>query len=271
MSLVYFYFKSQVLLNDLECLDVNRDWHYFTTGVKCWCSQTYLQLRSRGYNVKAVHVPPERGVVCCHADDLHSLLTHPACSDAILIVCFRADRPPQLYADFEVVQNQWSAKDARCCFIPHWPQPNLLKRDVSRSNVKTIGYKGDIGNLHPWFHTKEWLCFMKDNNLIWDLDTSSWGGGVMSHFTHWNDYSSVDLVVSVRKDLSSNSYHKPASKLINAWHAGVPAILGSEISCSELRITELDYVEINEVQEIKRAILDLKADNDRYLKMIENG
>ena len=44
----------------------------------------------------------------------------------------------------------------------------------------------------------------------------------------WHDYSEVDCVVAVRDFGRSSYFHKPATKLYNAWLAGVPFIGGRD-------------------------------------------
>jgi hypothetical protein len=44
----------------------------------------------------------------------------------------------------------------------------------------------------------------------------------------WHDYSTDDLVLAVRDLTEKDALVKPASKLVNAWIAGVPALLGPE-------------------------------------------
>ena len=39
-------------------------------------------------------------------------------------------------------------------------------------------------------------------------------------YGRWDDYSEIDAVVAIRPDRDHLRYCKPASKLINAWHAG---------------------------------------------------
>lgn len=48
----------------------------------------------------------------------------------------------------------------------------------------------------------------------------------------WRDYREADVVVAVRPFDSSLHAAKPPSKLINAWLAGVPALLGAEAARS---------------------------------------
>jgi hypothetical protein len=64
---------------------------------------------------------------------------------------------------------------------------------------------------------------------------------------------------------------KPATKLVNAWQAGVPALLGPEQAFQELRRSELDYLEVASVAEAREAVLQLRRDPGLYRAMVENG
>lgn len=64
---------------------------------------------------------------------------------------------------------------------------------------------------------------------------------------------------------------KPASKLINAWLAGVPALLGAESACRALRRDPLDYLEVGDVAEAEAALRRLRDDPEWMAAMIENG
>src|SRR6185295_13492466 len=57
----------------------------------------------------------------------------------------------------------------------------------------------------------------------------------------WNDYRDVDLVLSGRAESPLMLAFKPATKLYNAWLAGVPALLGDEPAFRALWQSELDY------------------------------
>jgi hypothetical protein len=81
----------------------------------------------------------------------------------------------------------------------------------------------------------------------------------------------VDVVVSLRSDLSHQYPHKPASKLINAWLAGVPAILGPEVAYQELRESDLDYIEACSLDDVIDGVKRLKEDDGLYDDMVQNG
>lgn len=44
----------------------------------------------------------------------------------------------------------------------------------------------------------------------------------------WHDYREIDVVVALRPKSTKKHFCKPATRLYNAWIAGVPAILPNE-------------------------------------------
>lgn len=74
----------------------------------------------------------------------------------------------------------------------------------------------------PELQQPAWQEQLKALGLNWHVVTTS---------SRWHDYSDVDVVLAARAFGRPNSYAwKPATKLYNAWHAGVPAIFSGESS-----------------------------------------
>ena len=65
--------------------------------------------------------------------------------------------------------------------------------------------------------------------------------------------------------------HKPASKLINAWLAGTPALLADEPAFAHLKRSALDYIAIETPQDVIAAVDRLRASPAEYLAMADNG
>ena len=97
----------------------------------------------------------------------------------------------------------------------------------------------------------------------------------------WNDYSQVDCVVAVRPpeprtpdawDSAQFSLNrKPATKLYNAWMAGVPAILSPDIAFQDIKESEFDFLEARDVPEILERIHLLMSNADLRRSIVENG
>ena len=87
----------------------------------------------------------------------------------------------------------------------------------------------------------------------------------------WHDFRETDAVVAIRSFDQDLHHIKPASKLVNAWHAHVPAILGRESAYRALRQSSVDYIEASSFVEAKAAIEMLKRDPGPRCSMAENG
>lgn len=91
---------------------------------------------------------------------------------------------------------------------------------------------------------------------------------------HWCDYGEVDVVVALRRFQTGNKakhHHKPATKLFNCWIAGTPAVLGAASAYREMRKSELDYIEVNNMQQTLAALEGLKNDHELRAAMARNG
>lgn len=269
---VTFFIPDPQQVRLFQDADPDRDWTLFSTGVQVWIGQTYLRLKRAGYPVVLTAQAPASGLVVVHADHVPALLCRRRWSAALTIVAARADRPRQPHADIEIVQNAGSADGGAAFHIQHWPQPGLVPRDARRgSAVRTVAFKGTVGEMTPELAAPEWAEELRRQGIEWRCDAVAWGGNAASYQTSWNDYHDTDVVLAMRKDMSHLHAKKPASKLINAWLAGAPAILGPEQAYRELRRSPLDYIEVASAQEAGAALARLAAEPQLYRAMVENG
>jgi hypothetical protein len=274
VGVVSFYLPDRQALQGLdpERLDCDRDWEVFGTGVYVWVLQTFLRLRAAGAPVRLSRTPPPSGVVVAHADYVERLLAEAPSPADLTIVSARADRPQQIYADLEVVQNGSSVEDFQI-FIPSWLQPGLIPRSSDRgTHVENVAYVGARKQLHGDLAGGDWVDALRSRGLCWELRMVTFGGNDQLYSQHrWNDYSTSDLLVALRPAATWNVTSKPAAKLTNAWAAGVPAILSPDLSYRELRRSSLDYLEARSGAEALDAIDRLRSDAALYSAMVENG
>jgi hypothetical protein len=267
-----FFLSGGEDLAALGRLDPDRDWREFQRGERAWVLQTYLFLRQAGFPAELADAPPEEGLVVFHAKEARALARlRPA--PGVALVGVRADNREPLIADFEVLQNGRFADGRRRFAVPHWPQPGLLPRDPARgTRVERVAYKGYAQNLHPGLQSPEWTVFLAGRGLAWVADAVPFAGRATDRDAlDWPDFRDVDLLVALRPPDRRLWTAKPATKLVNAWLAGVPAILGPEVAYRELRRSPLDYLEAATVAEAREAVLRLSADPDLYRTMVENG
>lgn len=273
--MITFYYPD---VHDLEATTTSEvdDWCFWNTTWmarrRAWSLRTALSLQRAGYDVAISDRLPASGIVVVGPElsIRRSFLQQPWCQRRHLItVAIRADLPRCFFADFEIVQNGYYADEQRVFHVPHWPQYGIIPRDPGRqATIQTVSFKGHSVNLHPSFAGPAWQRFLDKNDLRMPLNFEGERTNLMED---WHDYRNVDLVLAVRQDLGSPYYDKPASKLINAWIAGVPALLGPEHAYRELRRSPLDYLEVRSTADAMSAIRQLRADPSLYAAMIANG
>jgi hypothetical protein len=270
---ITFFLAGVKDLEALRSVDPDQDWREFQNGERIWILQTYLRLARAGYPVELATSVPAEGIVVFHANQAQALQSRWRLLRNAILVGVRADKRQPLIADFEVVQNGRFADGKRCFFVPHWPQPALVPRDVSRGNaIRRIAFKGFDQNLHPEFRSPDWREFLAAHGIEWEVDSVPFADTETDHLgIEWPDHRRVDLVLAVRPKDRGLWTSKPATKLLNAWLAGVPALLGPEYAYRELRRSELDYLEVDSLATAKAAVLRLVDRPDLYRAMIENG
>ena len=272
---VFFYLPEREALRGIDPLtvDVDRDWAIFGTGVYVWILQTFLRLNAAGARVRLVDTPPAAGLVVVHASQLEQLLAEAQNPGALTIVSARSDKPRQMLADFEIVQNGWSVEDEWQFFIPSWLQPGLIPRDPARgTRVEEIAFFGSLRELHEELSDPGWGDVLRQRGLTWRCHGITFAGNDRHYSEHrWNDYATADVVVALRPPASWDARSKPAAKLQNAWAAGTPAVLSPERSYHDLRRSDLDYLEARSSSDVLAAIDRLRSDPALYQAMVSNG
>jgi hypothetical protein len=212
-------------------------------------------------------------MVVFHAKHAEALLPHWWRWGDCVFVGVRADHNQSHFADFEVLQNRvWEDGISRF-FLPQWPQPGLLPRDPARGErVERVAFKGFKASLHPDFARPALADALRHRGIEFVCDAVDYRGPETdTHGVRWQDYREIDLVVALRRPERGGHTCKPASKLYNAWRAGVPALLGPEPAYRELRHDDLDYVEVTSVGDAIAAIDRLRANPGLYRAMVERG
>ena len=242
--------------------------HRLLRGEECWIAQTHARLRDAGVPVRLDNRVPDAGIVVFYAGDKRAVWRAHAPRSPALLVAVRSDRHPVGFADVEIVQNASSADGARTRHVPHWPQAGLLPRDPARgARVRTVLFPGTPQNLHPGFRGGAWQRFLADRGLEFRCHYANACGGPPA----WHDYRDVDVMLGVRPAARRLVANKPAWKLVNAWLAGVPAILGPEVAYRELRRDPLDYLEAAGPDAAVQALARLLDEPGLYAAMVTNG
>lgn len=222
--------------------------------------QTFQRLRAVGFPCELTHQLPGDGILVALRKSLPRDYVPPP---GVLCVCIRADATFHPFAHLHVVHNRCSvSRWFASTYIAHWPQPGLLPRDPARGDVwENAAFSGDPNCLSREMHGAAWKNLLRELGLRW-------------HFVgpdKWHDYREVDVVVAVRGFDRHRHANKPASKLFNAWHAGVPAVLGRESAYQHERRGPLDYFEARSFSEVVAALRRLQGDPELRRAMRANG
>jgi hypothetical protein len=233
------------------------------TNEECWIVLTYLHLRQAGIdNIHLVDrfVP---GAICV-ASGLDFGIRDLSWN-SYTVAC-RSDGPDPVLADHVIVQNPLN-QSPNHHYVPHWPQPGLIPRQADRGTmIRSLVFKGDECNLWEPFKTGEFRARLRALGVELRID-----GKVESSGLRWHDYRHDDLILAARDLTEEDAKVKPASKLINAWHARVPALLGPEPAYQVLRGSQLDYLEVRSCADVIRALEKLRTEPNLYCQMVENG
>jgi len=226
--------------------------------------QTYVNLKRAGLAVRLVEQAKADAFNVVSSLDLQ-ISQH---TSQAFIVAFRGDWARPELADVTLTMNAAVATRRNEYHLPHWIQTGLLPRDPARGDrLERVVFKGDMVNLDPRFATDEFRDRLADLGVEFTAqpyvhETKSSG---------WHDYTDVDAVLAIRAIHPTELSTKPASKLVNAWAAGVPALLGDEPAFRELRRGPLDYLEVSTPDDAVAAVRRLKEEPGLYRAMVDNG
>lgn len=233
------------------------------TNEECWIILTYLYLERKGLNVSiSDRFIPGKICIASSLDFSVRDLTF----NSFVVGC-RSDGFRPALCDFTIVQNKANLESETDILIPHWPQPGLIPRLKERgSTIENIVFKGSEVNLYESFRSTEFKRELEKLGVKLIINGRPENGPVT-----WQDYSTNDLVLAVRDLTEKDALMKPASKLVNAWIASVPALLGPEPAFRDLRQSELDYIEVKTPKDALEAIQQLKSQPSLYQQMVVNG
>lgn len=226
--------------------------------------QTYVNLKRAGLAVRLVQDPrPDALNVISSLDLQISDRTAQA-----FLVAFRGDWARPELADLTLTMNGTVATRPTEHQMPHWIQTGLLPRDPARGDrLERLVFKGDMVNLDPRFATDRFRHAMRELGVEFTAQPFD----LTTRTSQWHDYRDVDAIIAIRAIAPAELATKPASKLVNAWAAGVPALLGPEPAFEELRRDSFDYIEIRSPEDATEAVRKLRESPDLYRAMVDNG
>ena len=233
-------------------------------AVHCWIYQTWALLTAAGIKTSLVSELPTTGIVLALSGTLHSSFQSNQFPSDFFLVDVVADGLPHPAAHFHLVQNRAHARRLPYShFIPLWPQPALIARKASRGQLfERISFFGDPKNLAAEFFSSSWQQQLK-KELFLELE--------IRRADQWHDYSNVDAIIAIRDFSRSRQLHKPATKLYNAWLAGVPFIGGNDSAYQSDGQPGVDYLIAQSPKQVLEHLRKLKEDSTFRFRLIQNG
>ncbi len=226
-----------------------------------WIYQSWARLKQAGYTTTLSLKIPSQGIVFALGSSLSKEVRTPP---GMCLVDIVADATPHPAAHAYIVQNRIQQKYIpNSFFIPHWPQPKMIPRSPDRGDrFENITFVGNPYNLAPELQEPEW-----HNHLRRTLGLSF---TIKSPY-QWHNYSDVDAIVAIRSFSSSRYLSKPATKLYNAWLAGVPFIGGHDIAYADEGCPEKNYLVAASREELIAHLYRLKKDLSFRNELVANG
>jgi hypothetical protein len=271
---IYFYIPQRYFPETVP-ENADENWPGFGVGMYAWTLQTYLRLHAEGFPCELATQFPLEGIVFVHhnAFRAHKHLIKPG--RKLLLICLQAEGQPYPYAQLHIVQNPTGAIAAKNrYYIPHWTQPGLIPRHPQRGDrFENITYFGHVNNLAPELLDPSFAKQLEAMGLCWcpAINRNHWNDASQID-GRWNDYSEMDAIVAVRSFNCNHLYpDKPATKLFNAWLAGVPAVLGAESAYQIEGEKGKNYWEVNSLAELVSALERLKRDRVLRQTLVQNG
>ncbi len=218
--------------------DIDNNWRFFINGEWAWIIQTYHRLIDYGVMVQHQESPLEECINVIFANDYVELKN----KNEFYCIVITLDRVVFFPGDLNVIQNKSQKIPFRKKYIPHWSQCGIIPSSdtIPKNDRFKIGFFGLPTN---------------SINLISTLTEEFSDEAEMFTFgpDNWNDYSHVDLAVGIR-DFKGKHIHKPPTKLLNAWKAGVPFIGGGDSAYEQVGTNGFDYIRVQSKKELKEKI-----------------
>jgi hypothetical protein len=226
-------------------------------GDLTWCLQTYLKLiRSTSLNLRCSNQLCEDSINIVHSDTLLNIQGNRK----HFIVCVQADYPRRPWSHYHIVQNK-SQVFIHTSYIPHWPQPGIVKRDASRQGVLRVAYAGQVINNNLAGSEGDWKRKLKPFGVEF----------VTLSKEMWHHLKDIDVLLGIRTFNGNSHNSKPPSKLLNAWRAEIPFIGGNDSAFKQIGHPGKDYLIAKTQPDALKAILRLRDEPELYKRIVENG
>lgn len=232
-------------------------------GPQTWIYQTWHLLTKAGIRCQLTTKLPSHGIVLVWDAAGPRSLAEPLPPN-IFFVDIATHTIPHPKANLVLVQNRMLARKLpNTLFVPLWPQAHLQPRDPQRSTrFEHVCFLGEPQNCASELFSEEWFQKLRQKlGLFFEL----------REYNRWHDYRDVDAVVAIRSFSGEEYPSKPATKLYNAWLAGVPFIGGADSAFAADGIPDKNYLVAKSLEETLDHLKHLKEDLSFRTSLVENG
>ena len=246
----------EIRRDDLGRIDQEKLAQYSGDALDNWVLRTYYKFRMAGEPV-TVSAAPDRNKI--NVVSIYEFGRRSRDPEAFILVARADGHRPQL-GNFHLEQNFLNPPGRHRAAVLHWPQADIRPRGPERgTRIERVTFKGHEVNLDAAFRTEAFRSALQSLGVSFEIDARNPRSDALAGRTHsWNDYTDCDLTLAVRNMTVYDSRGKPASKLVNAWHADVAGLFGPEPAFREIRRSKCDYIEIRSADEAIDAIRFLK-------------
>jgi len=230
------------------------EWPLFYSSTNAWILQGYYRLRGKlEGNVTISSQPDPEAINISTSEYWRRVLKHQRLEQVFIVNCL-SDKPDYVGADLRVVQNATQVRGTRDCYVPVWPQPCLQPASDAQQRDKTKLHIGFFGRpRYGLAGAKQLMRAVEQLGFEYTERTPD----------QWHDYTGIDIAVGIRGFGHWRYDHKPPSKLVNAWHAGVPFIGGSDSAYTQVGEPGHDYLRVTTSDALLAALKRLRCPEER--------
>lgn len=235
---VHFYVRGLAAVG-LDSWNPDSEPNRFSSGLGHNILELYVRLRQMGFPVTLGAIIPAnaRMVVVFAPHEVQSLRWHISgiwATRRFPIAVIRSDLGPGYhrthYAWLEIMPNPISVRRSKgesVMYLPPLPQRGLIPRSTGRGgDLKNITLKTNPENIPQYLRDNEFLEKLDQLGFNLMIDAPKFYDG---EDQKWHDFLEVDIALLDRSTYrSEEAIHKPPTKLINAWLAGVIPIAARE-------------------------------------------
>lgn len=239
------------------CIEVN-------IAIQHWIYLTWYRLVQAGVECQLSTTLPTHGIAIIWNAVLDPSLKNRLSPDVFFVdIAIKQEISPD--ADVTLVQNRLLAQQLpNALFVPHWPQPFLQPRDPERgARFENISFFGLSMHCTKELLSEEWFQLLRHEvGLFFESPRP---------YHLWHDYSNIDAVIAIRDFLGRPHLHKPATKLYNAWLAGVPFIGGADAAYAAEGIPGENYLVARSPSDVLAHLNHLKEDLSFRNRVVQRG